>query len=71
MTEPKNQKPSFIQVIWSVLAAMFGVQSQKARERDFQHGSPAAFIVVGLIAVTLFVLLLYGVVKWVMTLGIG
>lgn len=69
MTEQKNQKPSLKQIILSVLAAMFGVQSQKVRERDFQYGSPMAFIIVGIIAVTLFVLLLYGLVKWVIALS--
>ncbi len=65
MTEEKNQKPTIWQVILSVLGAMFGVQSQKVRERDFQQASPLIYIVIGLIAVFLFVLLLYGLVKWV------
>ncbi len=30
--------------VLSVLAAFFGVQSQRNRERDFTRGSPAAFI---------------------------
>lgn len=31
----------------SVLSAFFGVQSSKARERDFTHGSPMLFVALG------------------------
>ncbi len=54
------------QVIKSVLAAMLGVQSNKVRERDFTEGSPAAFIIVGIVIAVIFVLLLYGIVQWVL-----
>lgn len=63
MSNQSPHKPTLIQVIFSVLAAMFGVQSGKVRERDFSHGSPAAFIVIGIIAVTLFVCVVYFGVK--------
>lgn len=58
-------KPSIWQVVKSVLAAMFGVQNSQDRERDFTHGNPWVFIVVGIVLVTIFVLVLYGVVHWV------
>lgn len=58
-------KPTLWQVIKSVLAAMFGVQNSQNRERDFTQGNPWAFIVVGIMMVTLFVLAIYGVVHWV------
>ena len=54
-----------MQVIASVLAAAFGVQSAKNRERDFQYGNAATFVGVGLFATVLFVLLIYGVVTLV------
>lgn len=45
---PSYQKaPSLFQVIGSVFAMWFGVQSGKNRERDFGHGSATTFIVVG------------------------
>ena len=37
------------QVVKSVLAAFFGVQKDRQRRDDFEHGKPGAFIVVGLI----------------------
>ncbi|CAG1020176.1 hypothetical protein MTYM_00105 [Methylococcales bacterium] len=60
-----SKAPNLWQVITSVLAAAFGVQSTKNRERDFQHGNVATFVGVGLIATVLFVLLIYGVVRLV------
>ena len=61
-----NSKPTLGQVIASVLASLLGVQSNKNRERDFVHGTPGQYIVVGLIAVILFVLLIFSVVKTVL-----
>lgn len=54
------------QVLKSVLAAMFGVQSNRERERDFTHGNPWAFIIVGLVVAGLFVAILYTIVRVVM-----
>ncbi|PMR72767.1 DUF2970 domain-containing protein [Billgrantia endophytica] len=36
-------------VIKSVLAAFLGVQKDQQRRADFEHGSAAAFIVVGVV----------------------
>ncbi len=47
----------------SVLAAFFGVQSNRNRERDFRHGRPVQFIAVGLLATLLFVLVMWGLVQ--------
>jgi len=66
MEKSSLEKPSLWQVIVSVLAALFGVQSAKARERDFTKGNPWAFVIIGLILVTLFVLILVVVVKMVL-----
>jgi Protein of unknown function (DUF2970) len=55
MTEPPRH--TLWDTIKSVGASMFGVQSSKNRERDFKHGKAAHFIVVGLVATALFVLL--------------
>lgn len=63
MTDPhkgnyimSNGKPSFLEVVKSVLASFFGVQSDANRERDFQQGSPAQFILVGLLLTILFII---------------
>lgn len=66
MSSSPVQKPTLWEVIKSVLAAMFGVQSNKTRERDFQHGNPIAFIVVGIVIGILFVLALVAVVQMVL-----
>jgi uncharacterized membrane protein YidH (DUF202 family) len=53
-------------VIVGVLAAAFGVQNTKNRERDFRHGSPRQFIIVGTIATILFIVAVYTVVRIVL-----
>ena len=62
----QRQKPNIWQVMLSILAAAFGVQSQQARARDFTHGNPAAYIVGGLIFTATFVLVLVLIVKFVL-----
>jgi hypothetical protein len=52
---PKQQSPSWYHVVASVLAAGFGVQSKKNRERDFQHGKPIVFIITGIVFTILFI----------------
>lgn len=56
MNEPS--KPTFWQVCFSVLAAMFGVQSEKARARDFTQGNPLAYIAIGITFIVIFILLI-------------
>lgn len=55
-----------LQVIGSVLAAAFGVQSNRNRERDFKHGSARAFILAGLMGTVVFILSVVLVVKLVL-----
>ena len=49
-TEKNQDKPSVgpLQVISSVFAAAFGVQSSKNRERDFKQGRFANFVIAGI-----------------------
>jgi hypothetical protein len=63
--EPES--PKVWDIVLSVLAAGFGVQSNKNRERDFKKGSGAVFILVGIVATVLFVLSIYGVVRLVLS----
>ena len=61
-----GKAPNVLQIVGSVLAAAFGVQSNENRLRDFQHGNIWAYIVVGAVATLLFVLLIYGTVRLVL-----
>ena len=65
----ENKAPSLWDVVKSVLAAMLGVQKNKNYERDFQYGKPWQYIVVGLIAVAIFIGILVTVVKLVMSMA--
>lgn len=40
---------TFFQMVGSILASFFGVQSAKNRDRDFAHGKARAFILVGIL----------------------
>ncbi|HIO13671.1 MAG TPA: DUF2970 domain-containing protein, partial [Chromatiales bacterium] len=40
-------KPTLGQVFMSVLGAMFGVQSKKNLERDFQYGTFSQYAIIG------------------------
>ena len=64
-----GKAPSLLGVFGSVLASMFGVQSNRRREADFTHGRPWQFIIVGLVMTAVFVLLIWGVVSLVMRLA--
>ena len=57
------------EMLQSVLAAAFGVQSNKNRARDFSRGKPSHFIILGLLFTGLFVLVLFAVVRLVLGLS--
>ncbi len=63
----RTNKPSFWQLVISILGAAFGVQSSKAQERDFKQRSPKAYIVGGIIFGVLFVLTIVVVVNIVLS----
>ena len=67
MDDPaQNKPPTFWQVLHSVMAAAFGVQSAKNRTRDFTHGKPGQFLLLGLLFTGVFALTLFGIVKLVL-----
>jgi len=70
MTEEKNKTaPSLWDVTKSVLAAGLGVQSRKNYERDFTAGKPWQYVVVGLVAVGIFITILITVVMTVLSMA--
>ncbi|MFI8743657.1 DUF2970 domain-containing protein [Pseudomonas sp. NPDC077186] len=75
MKESDKQPPppplTFWEMLQSVLAAAFGVQSGKNRSRDFSRGKPSHFILLGLLFTGLFVLVLLALVKLVLHLAVG
>jgi Protein of unknown function (DUF2970) len=64
-----KSEPSTLAVLGSVLASMFGVQSNRNREKDFTHGKPSQYIAIGLLVTVVFVLTIWGVVNLVMKLA--
>jgi len=65
----ESNPPSLLSVLGSVLASMFGVQSSRKREKDFVHGKPWHYIIIGLMVTVVFVLTLWAVVSIVMKLA--
>jgi len=65
----EKKAPSLWDVAKSVQAAFLGVQSKKNYERDFQHGKPSQYIIVGLIGVAIFIAVVIVVVKLVLNLA--
>lgn len=62
----REERLNPLQVIGSVLAAAFGVQSSRNRERDFKEGKFVTFIIAGLVFTALFVGTVYLVVSTVL-----
>jgi hypothetical protein len=68
-SQPESEGMTFGQMSMSVLAAALGVQSSKARQRDFTKGKPSHFIILGVAFTLTFVLIIAGVVNLVLYLA--
>ncbi|MEB0028262.1 DUF2970 domain-containing protein [Pseudomonas sp. MH9.2] len=66
-----NKPPTFWQMVLSVVAAAFGVQSGKNRARDFTHGKPSHFVILGVLFTAIFALTLFGIVQLVLHFAVG
>jgi amino acid permease len=64
--KPPGERLSILQVVQSVLAAGFGVQSNDKRDRDFKRGSAKVFIIAGVIGTGLFIATVVTVVRLVL-----
>lgn len=65
MTQHDSKPPGILAVIWSVLAAMFGVQTEANRQRDFSQKNPVPYLVVGTIVIIFFVITVAAIVRLV------
>lgn len=64
-----KEQRSFLQVLGAVLASFLGVRSKSEHEQDFQHGRARDFILVGLGATLVFILVLWLLVQLVVELA--
>lgn len=69
MNEDNKKEPGLLDVAKSVMWAFLGVQKSKNYERDFKHGKPSQYIIIGLIGVSLFIAILVTVVRFVMSMA--
>lgn len=63
--------PNLLQVMWSTLAAFFGVQNSRNRERDFTKGRPGHFILMGLLMTLVFIAVVMLAVKVALSYATG
>lgn len=63
---PESAPPSWWQMIWSVLAAMLGVQTEANRKRDFTANRPLPYILIGVLFIVCFVAALIVIVNVVL-----
>ncbi|MFT6552758.1 MAG: hypothetical protein ACJA1I_002815 [Zhongshania marina] len=65
--DEKTQRPGPLAVIGSVVAAAFGVQSSRNRERDFTHGRFRNYAITAIIFVGVFITTVFSIVKMVLS----
>ena len=65
-SDGQGESLGLVSLIGSALAAGFGVQSSKNRERDFTQGRASAFVAVGIVFTLLFMGTIYTVVRVVL-----
>ena len=63
--KPKEKKPKIGDLIKSVLAGLFGVQSEESRKRDFKQSSITPYLVVGTIMIGIMIFTLLGIISLV------
>ena len=69
MNDNQKKEPSLLDVTRSVMWAFLGVQKSKNHERDFKHGKPSQYIIIGLLGVSLFISIIVTVVTFVLKLS--
>ena len=69
MNDDEKKEPSLLDVTQSVMWAFLGVQKSKNHERDFKHGKPSQYIIVGLVGVAIFITILIMLVKFALSLA--
>lgn len=63
----QQRRPTVRQVVQSVLAGAFGVQTNEARKRDFQSGTPMPYIIGGVVFTVLLIVVLIAVVNVILS----
>lgn len=59
-------KPTWLQVLWSVLAGFFGVQTPEGYERDANAKNAIPYIVVGTVVTIVLIFVIWFVVQGIM-----
>jgi len=60
------KKVGWLDVFKSTMMSFLGVQREEARQRDFEHGKPMHFIIMGIALTIALVLVLVGIVQLIL-----
>lgn len=66
-TDHEEASPGLFSLLQSVIAAIFGVQNDKNRQKDFQKGDATQFIALGIGAVIFILIVMIIIVKSVIS----
>ena len=61
-----KREVTLLSIVGSVFAAFFGIQKDKNRRRDFESGKFWHFFVAGLMFVAVFLMAVWGAVKYIL-----
>lgn len=61
-----GKHPGILSVLQSVLAAMFGVQSDEKRKKDFESGNAGSYILVGIVMTAVFIFSIIAIVNYIL-----
>ena len=74
--KPENKGPArevkgigLPDLLLSILAALFGIQSNSNRQKDFSRGTPAQFIIAGIFGAAVLITLVLLLIKLVLGLS--
>lgn len=65
--QQQPRRPTFWEVVQSVLAGALGVQTNEARKRDFQSPTPVPYIIGGIVFTVLLIIVLVVVVNIILS----
>ncbi len=64
-SKSSSQGTGLFSVLKSLLSGLFGIQTQRNHEKDFQQGQPIDFIIAGIIGVVALLIFVALLVSWI------
>jgi hypothetical protein len=71
LREAVQRKGSFVQTMRAVAWSFFGVRKSSEYEKDLSQLNPVHVVIGGVLAAVMFIAVLLGLVKWVLSSGVA